>query len=100
MKQPTLYMWQKKGQMTTSKKVISMVNHKNKGTKKQVWVKKEESNPKSQDQQVKLSQQIRNIPSKEMQLRIAKLQVLLFGMTSIKGITDPSATNCHLIQVK
>ena len=100
MKQPTLYKWQKKDKETIPKKVIKMDNHRNKEPKKQMWVKNKQSNPKSQDQQVKLSQQIKNIPSKEMQLRIAKLQALLFGMISLKGITDPSATNCHLILVK
>ena len=100
MMQPTLYMWKKKEQVTTSKQVNRVVNHNNKELKQPVWVRKEQSNPKSQDQQLKLSQQIKNIQSKEMQLRIANLQVLLFGMTSIKGTTASSATNCHLILVK
>ena len=99
MKQPTLYMWLKKENLTTAKKVIKMRNNQNKEPKKQVWVRKAQST-KSQDQQVKLSQQIKNIPSKEMQLRIAKLQALLFGMTSIKGTKSLPATNCHLILVK
>ena len=77
-----------------------MDNNRKKEPKKQVWVKKEQSNPKSQNQRFKLSQQLKNIPSKEMQLRIANLQVLLFGMASITGTTAPSATNCNIILVK
>ena len=92
-------MWQKKDKVTTSKKVIRMANQRNRESKKQVWIRKEQSNPKSQDQQVKLSQQIKNIPSKEMQLHIARLQALLFGIASIKGNMAPSATNGHLILV-
>ena len=92
-------MWQKKDKVTTSKKVIRMANHRNRESKNQVWVRKEQSKPKSQDQQVKLSQQIKNLPSEEMQLRIAKLQVLLFGVASIKGNIASSTTNCHPILV-
>ena len=96
---PTEYRWQKKEKVITSKRVIRMNNNRDKELKNQLWVKKQQSNPKSQDQQHELSKQIKNIPSREMQLRIAILQALLFGMASIKGNTAPSATNCHLILV-
>ena len=47
MNQPTLYMWQKKDNLTTAKKVIRMENNQNKEPKKQVWVRKAQSKPKS-----------------------------------------------------
>ena len=94
-----VYRWQKKDQKTILKKGIKEVNHKYKELIKQVWIKKTQSNIKSQDQQVKLPQQIKHIPSKEMQLRITKLQALLFGMDSFQGNMASSVTNCHQILV-
>ena len=96
---PIVYRWQKKDQKTIPKKDIKEVKQQYKELIKQVWIKKTQSKLQPQDQQVKLPQQIKHIPSKEMQLRIAKLQALLFGMASIKGDMASSATNCHLILV-
>ena len=96
---PMVYRWQKKDQKTIPKKDIKEVKPQYKELIKQVWIKKTQSNIKSQDQQVKLPQQIKHMPSKEMQLRIAKLQALLFGMDSFKGNIASSATNYHLILV-
>ena len=77
-----------------------VANHKNKESQKSVWVKKDQSSTKPKDPQGQLSQQIKHIPSKEMQLRIANLQLLLFGMASIQRTTAPSATNGNIILVK
>ena len=96
---PMVYRWQKKDQKTIPKKEIKEVNHKYKELIKQVWIKKTQSKLQPQDQQIKLPQQIKHIPSKKMQLRMAKLQALLFGMDSFKGNMASSATNCHLTLV-
>ena len=94
-----VYKWQKKDQKTIPKKEIKEVKHKYREPIKQVWIRKKQSNLQPQVQQVKLPQQIKHMPSKEMQLRIAKLQALLFGMDSFKGNMASSTTNCHLILV-
>ena len=96
---PIVYRWQKKEQKTLPKKEIIEVNHKNQQFIKQVWIKKQQSNLQPKDQQIKLPQQIKHMPSMEMQLRIAKLQALLFGMASIKGNMALLATNCNLLLV-
>ena len=88
----TFYIWRKKAQMPPITKVNMVANHKPKDSHKPVWVRKEQSSSPSKDQQGQLSQQIKHIPSKEMQLRILNLQVLIFGMASIQRTNAHSGT--------
>ena len=98
--QTTLHTWRKKEQVTPSTKVHTVANHKNKESQKSVWVRKDQSSSKPKDPKDQLSKQIKHRPSDEMQLRMANLQVLLFGMASIQRTTIPSATNGNIILVK
>ena len=81
-------------------KVNMVANRQNKESQEPKWVRKDQSSSKAKDPKDQLSKQIKHRSSEEMQLRMANLQVLLFGIASIKGPTSPSATNYNIILVK